>query len=320
MKNLVSDRLTFIPVLLLAIAALFTFSSCEKEVAEPQILIENPDVVVPSTPSDFIAETKVTTSDFRTLQFDMEDKGYLPVWINGFTHAGGNSVDQYHETLYNIVFEKNVDNLNWEMYAGLTEAQLNSKLNLLFEGFKVHQLESYIDGPGIKYAVIFVEGSAADQYFMINKDNDDYQQAFNQKREQGYRLVSRSIIHVNDKRIYTALMDKKEVGLLVPFANLDESGIQAQMENAKNEGIMAAYLNISQVTTTSNIRFNPIFNEDAHSDWYAFDHLDDQQLGGALAEAKAEGYQVTFLCGYDEKNLVNGNEVNFVRYAIGFKK
>ncbi|MEQ8705068.1 MAG: hypothetical protein RIC19_14175 [Phaeodactylibacter sp.] len=321
MKSPIFDRLTFVPLLLLALIAAFSFSSCEKEVIEPITEIDAPDIVVqPATPSDFIAKTKVTTAEFRTLLFDMQDEGYIPVWVDGFTHTAGNSVDQYQKTLYNIVFEKNVDNLEWEMHVGLGESQLNSKMELLLQGYKVQQLESYIDGSSIKYAVIFVEGSASDQYFIIDKKNSAYQQTLNQKKDEGYRLVSRSVVHLNDERHITALMDKKEVGLTIPFSNLDVYTVQTHMENAKNDGRLAAYMDISQVNTTSNIRFNPIFNEDTHSDWYAFDHLDEQQLGVALGEARANGYDVTFLCGYDEKGLINGNEVNFVKYAAGFKK
>ncbi|WP_282783071.1 hypothetical protein [Phaeodactylibacter xiamenensis] len=321
MKSPIFDRLTFAPLLFLAIIAAFMFSSCEKEIIEPVTQIDTPDVIVqPAIPSDFIAETKVSTHDFRPLLMSMQEDGYMPVWIDAFTHTAGNSVDQYHETLYNVVFDKNPDNLKWEMHIGLTEDQLSSKFSLLLEGYKVHQLESYIDGANRKFAVIFVEGSASDQYFMIDKKNAVYQQTYNQKSEQGYRLVCRSIVHIGEERFYTAVMDKKEVGLSVPFSNLDEDGIQIQMENAKADDRMAAYLDISQVGTTSNIRFNPVFNEDTHSDWYALNKLSEEQLGDALAEAKTEGYDVTFLCGYDEKGLINGNEVNFVRYAVGFKK
>ena len=321
MKSPIFDRLTFAPVFFLVLVALFTFSSCEKEVVEPSIIVDTPDdVVLPSFPSDFIAETKVGTHDFRPLLMNMQDQGYMPVWIDAFTHTAGNSVDQFQETLFNIVFDKNPDNRKWEMHIGLTEGQLSSKFSLLLEGYKVHQLDSYIDGANRKFAVIFVEGSASDQYFMIDKKNAVYQQTYNQKREQGYRLVCRSIVHIGNERFYTAIMDKKQVGLSVPFSNLDEDGIQTQMEDAKLDGRMAAYLDISQVNTTSNIRFNPVFNEDTHSDWYALNKLSEEQLGDALAEAKAEGYDVTFLCGYDEKGLINGNEVNFVKYAVGFKK
>jgi hypothetical protein len=303
-----------------ALALTFAFSSCEKDAStfEPidDIVVPEPDPVVPS---DFIVETKVKPNSVRELSFDLKDAGYMPTFIDGFVHRAGNSTQQYNETLFNIVFSENSESLKWQMFTGLSEQSLlNHFSNYLADGYRTQHLESYIEDGSVAYAVIFVEGASSDQYYVIGKEQSSYQNVFDTKVGQGYRLVNRSVIHTEEEKLVTALFDKKAINDWQAFSNLDAGGVQAKMEQNNQAGRVATYLDISQVNTTTNVLYNPIFAKVPHEKWYALNKLSQEELKDELEKAKDNGYEVTFICGYDKAGLINGNEVNFLQYAVGF--
>jgi len=312
---------------ILALALTVSITSCEKETpAEPIDDIVNPDPDPdpdPETvdPSDFEVEAMVSPNQIREVCSNLKDAGYMPTFIDGFTHRAGNSTQQYDETMYNVVFAENKDELKWQVFTDQSEQQLMNKFSdYLIDGYRTLHLESYLKNDERVYAVIFVEGSPSDQYYVIGKKSSDYQSIFNAKVAQGYRLVNRSILHVDGEKYVTALFDEEPINDWQAFSNLSEEGVQAKMEENNQAGRVATYLDIAQVNTTDNVLYSPIFADVPHDNWYALNKLDQDEMKDALNAARENGYEVTFICGYDEPGLINGNEVNFLRFAVGFKK
>lgn len=309
--------MNFVFVLLTTLA----FFGCEKESITPDPV---PPVVHPPVPAatlDFEVFTEVASNEIRELNQDMTTRDLRPTWIDGFRHKAGNSTQQYDQYLFNIVYTENEDKLEWAMFADLTKIQLEEKL-LTYgsDGFRALQLESYFKNGQQRYAVIFEEGNMAEQYFVIAKPNADYQALFQDKVAEGYRLLTRSVLYLDDDKVVTALFGPNDVGAWTAHTTLQEDAIQQKMEENKENGRMAAYLDIAQKGTTYHVRYSPIFTAEAHNAWYALNKLTPEELEDEITEAKSNGYQVTFVCGYDEFGLINGNEVNFLRYAVGFKK
>ena len=305
----------------LALLFTFVFLGCEKNPITPN---DEPPIVTPpviESNLDFEVHTEVESNEIRELNQAMAAKGLMPTWVDGFRHKGGNSTQQYNEYLFNVVYTENTDDINWHLFLDLTKTQLEEKL-LSFgaDGFQAHQLESYWKDGKMRYAVILKEGVLAEQYFAIEMSNANYQQLFDDKVAEGYRLLSRSVLFDGDEKVVTALFGPNDVTSWRAFTTLDEAGIQEKMEASKEAGRAAVYLDISQKGLTDDVRYSPIFANVPHSNWYALNKLDSDEMKAEINEARDNGYTVTFVCGYDEFGLINGNEVHFLRYAVGFKK
>lgn len=304
-----------------ALLASTIFFGCEEDTAVITTPTPPDDRPPVETTLDFEVQTEVAPNSIRELNMSMAAKNLRPTWIDGFRHKAGNSTQQYDEYLFNVVYTENENNIDWHVFTDLSKTQLEEKL-LTYgaSGFRALQVESYFKNGNARYAVILEEGDMSEQYFAIAKTSNVYQSIFDDKVADGYRLLSRSVLYEGDERIITAHFGPNDIGSWVAFTTLDEDEIQAKMEENKENGRMAAYLDVAQKGTTYHVRYSPIFTSEPHNNWYALNKLSPEKLEDEIETARNNGYQVTFVCGYDEFGLVNGNEVNFLRYAVGFKK
>lgn len=104
------------------------------------------------------------------------------------------------------------------------------------------------------------------------------------------------------------------------FIILDEVGIQEKMEVSKEVGCVVVYLDIFQKGLIDDVCYSFIFVNVLYSNWYVLNKLDSDEMKVEINEVCDNGYIVIFVCGYDEFGLVNGNEVYFLCYVVGFKK
>ncbi|MCB0636207.1 MAG: hypothetical protein KDC54_06300 [Lewinella sp.] len=303
--------------LVLALATFF-FSSCEKETFEPTI--DPPVILNPTTQIDQKIDNAVLAEDYQDL-FELRNRdGYRPVFIDGFLHRAGVAVDQQNVTMFNVIFEKAPAGLKWAAYHGLTAAAYQSKFNEMTDaGYRPEFVESYPYQNGIRYAVIFVKEAGPAYAAVHGLPIASWQAYFDGKVDAGYRLVNRSVVFVGGNKFVTALFDKKNVGSWISKSNMDLPATQTAMEANKDAGRMLTHLDVAQETTT-NFTFAAVFNSEPNDGWYALNNLDEAELLSKIATAKSNGYATTLVSAYDVAGLVNGNEVNHIRYAVGFRK
>jgi hypothetical protein len=315
MTNLIS-KLNLIALLLAA----FSFTAREKEDITP---IDTPDIIAPPpvpTTTEQIVKVAIPAEDYQDEFDNMVRMGFRPVWIDGFIHRAGVANDSYNKTMFNVIFEKSDDQPKWASYHGLTGASYQAKFNeLTNDGYRLEFIESYIQDGGVRYAPIFVKEAGPAWLAVHGKKHSTFQDFFNDKVAQGYRMVNRSIVSVNGTKYVTALFDKKNVGSWLSKSGLTTEKMQTAMEDNKDLGRPLAYLDISQKTST-DYTFGPIFNSEAFNNWYAPNGMDEDELIDEIADAKAAGYHTVLVAAYDEFALINGNEVRKIKYTATFKK
>ncbi|MEL6972123.1 MAG: hypothetical protein AAFZ63_27420 [Bacteroidota bacterium] len=296
--------------------ATFFFSSCEKE----EVIPTPGEVLVPTVQADQKVETAVLVADYQNL-FDLRAReGYRPVWIDGFLHRAGNSTDAYNTTMFNVVFEKTPDNLEWAAYHGLTSTSYQAKFDEMTDkGFRLAFIESYPYNGGVRYAPIFVKEAGPVYKAVHGLAHANWQNYFDDRVAEGYRLVNRSVVFVGGSKFVTALFDKKNVGSWISKSNMSPNATQTAMEDNQDAGRMLIHLDIAQENTIE-FTFGAVWTSEAHNNWYALNKLDQDELEAEITVAKSNGYKVTLVSAYDEPGLINGNEVHFIRYAVGFRK
>ncbi len=314
MTNLIS-KLNWIVLLL----AVFSFTACEKE----SIIPETPGEILPNpvTPTnEQIVKVAIPAEDYQD-EFDYLTRlGFRPVWIDGFIHRAGVATATYDKTMFNVIFEKSDDQPKWASFHGLNGAQYQAKFNeLTNDGYRLEFIESYIQNGNIRYAPIFVQEAGPAWLAIHGKKQSDFQDFFDDKVAQGYRMVNRSIVTLNGTKYVTALFDKKNVGSWFSKSGLTPGSMQTAMEDNKDLGRPLAYLDISQKTST-DYTFGPIFNSEPFNNWYAPNGMDKNELLDEIEDAKAAGYHTILVAAYDEFDLVNGNEVYKIKYTATFKK
>ena len=117
----------------------------------------------------------------------------------------------------------------------------------------------------------------------------------------------------------TALYDKKNVGYWVSKSGLKEADTQDMMTQNYKDGKMLGFLDISQ-TSSSIFTYGPIFNSEKHDGWYALNKLNIDELVNEIEDAAINGFKTNIVVGYDEPELVNGNEVYHLRFAASWVK
>ena len=301
---------------LVLLFATFLFSSCEKETVAP-----GPnEILTPVVQVDQRVEAAVPVEDYQDL-FELRlREGYRPVWVDGFLHRAGNSTGMYNTTLFNVIFEKAPANLEWASYHGLTSAAYQAKFDEMTDkGFRLEFIESYPYQGGVRYAPIFVKQSGPAYKAVHGLAIANWQNYFDDRVAEGYRLVNRSVVFVDGSKFVTALFDKKNVGSWISKSNMSPNATQNEMEDNQDAGRMLTHLDVAQKNTV-DFTFGAVFNSEPHTNWYALNKLDKDELEAEITLAKSKGYKTTLVSAYDEPGLINGNEVHFIRYAVGFRK
>ena len=318
MKNLI---LKFNLITFLLLAVLFT--SCEKD----EIIIDTPiyepidDLLDnPPTEADYIVKLAIPAEDYQSVFNSITARNYRLAFIDGFVHRAGVATDTYNKVMFNAVFVENVDNLKWASFHGLSGGQYQDKFDeYIGNGYRLMHIESYPSNGKIKYAPIFVKQNGPAFKAVHGKKLSDWQDYFDQRIAEGYRLVNRSIVWKGDKRYVAALFDKKNVGSWMSKSGQTPAETQTLMEDNKDLGRAATFLDVCQKTST-DFTFGPIFNSEPHQNWYALNKLSKEDLLDELTAAKNNDYKVTFVVAYDEPALLNGNEYYEMRFAVGFRK
>ena len=127
--------------------------------------------------------------------------------------------------------------------AGLDDAALDAahKTWVVQNGFRVRQVEAYVEGGVMKHAVIFEKGtSGGPQILRRNIDNATMAQLGAQNP--GYVPVNLSVAVVNGVARYDALMEKKAVGSLVVNVAVPIADLQDQLQTQSKAGRNLAYL------------------------------------------------------------------------------
>ncbi|MEO6726465.1 MAG: hypothetical protein ABIU20_08335, partial [Blastocatellia bacterium] len=149
----------------------------------------------------------------------------------------------------NMIFRPK-DGTPWVARVGMTNQQYADEFTLrVGQGYRPLQVESYMAGQAIRYAVIFVKqvGQAGPDWVTYH-DKTDAQQAqlFNTLLGQGFIPRNISVVSVSGQRSYTTFYEKVPVTGLVTLWAMTAGQYQAQYDLNAGAGRKLVYLNAYQ--------------------------------------------------------------------------
>jgi hypothetical protein len=127
--------------------------------------------------------------------------------------------------------------------AGLDDAGLDAAKQtwVVQNGFRVRQVEAYVEGGKLKHAVIFEKGPAGGQQ-ILRRDIDNATMANLGAQNPGFVPVNLSVAVVNGVARYDALMEKKAVGSLIVNVAIPHADLDNQLKTQSKAGRNLAYL------------------------------------------------------------------------------
>jgi len=227
----------------------------------------------------------------ETLPFAFEH-GYQPVWIDGYSVNG--------TTHFNVILRPE-DGTPWVERHNLTAKQYQLEFNYwVSRGYRPLQVESYLSGNAVRYAVIFVnkKGPAWQAYHGVPANI--HQQRFNKLTAQGYRPVNISVVSVNGKPQFTALYEKRKVGSFVALAAIPLDQFQKHFNENRSAGRQLAYLNAWQQGNT--VYFSAIWNQIPKTPYLTRHNLYRSQLENTRTTSTEKGFLTHFITGYSTNN------------------
>jgi len=135
------------------------------------------------------------------------------------------------------------------LLAGLDDAALDAAHQtwVAQNGFRVRQVEAYVEGGVMKHAVVFEKGTSGGPQ-ILRRNIDNATMAKLGAQNPGYVPVNLSLAVVNGVARYDALMEKKAVGSLVVNVEVPVADLQNQLQTQSKAGRNLAYLDGFEVS------------------------------------------------------------------------
>lgn len=257
--------------------------------------------------------SQVPESQVQSVLNAHKNRGYVPVFIDGFRHSTQVANNRGSKlTYFNIVFEKSANVNDYQVV-------IASPFIVYPSGYYLDFLESYLNSQGQRrFAMIIKNTNRHPKFDTYHGRSSNFQAEFNAQKSAGFHIKNRSVVKVNGVNYTTALFEKSNVGSWLSKPNRTAAQATALMTANRNAGRTLVHMDAPK---TSPQRFNLIFHQKpTNAGWYATNNLTKNQLAVAISNAKNAGYRTTLVCGFDVPGLINGNEVMKIRYAATFVK
>ncbi len=239
-----------------------------------------------------IARHGIPASQYQFVFNHITQSGYRLVWIDGFNVKG--------KIYYNAVFRP-ANGVKWAAFHGLTSAQYQAKFDQYTgAGFRPTQVESYRQGNGIRYAVIFAKQNGPAFKAYHGRSAAQHQQLFDQLKQQGWRPRNISVVSVNGQRSYTALYEQTNIGSFMAKSFMTPSEYQQEFNQNQQAGRQVAYLNA--YLHNGQPRFTAIWNAVANGPFKARHGLSSSQYQQQWDANTQQGFQTQLVTGYQQGN------------------
>ena len=266
-------------------------------------------ILAKTTPGQKI-QIQVPEAQAKSVVASFRRKGYVPVFIDAFNHSTQVATNSGQlKTYFNFVFEKkNTSQYGVNIGAPFIVHNAGDE-RIIF-------LESYLSESGqIKFNIITRKNTAV-KFKAVHVKSNQFQAKFNQMKNAGYHITTRTSVRKNGQTYVTALFEKSNVGGWISKPNLTQAQATALMTQYRNKGWVLRFMDIPNHTK----KYNLIFHQKPSGTWYAQNGFSKNQSLNKISQAKNNGYKTTMICGYDKPGLINGNEVMKIKYALTFVK
>jgi murein DD-endopeptidase MepM/ murein hydrolase activator NlpD len=235
-----------------------------------------------------VARHGVPAGSYQTVFTDITTAGYRPVWVDGFD-VGGN-------TYFNAVFRP-TGGKAWVARHNLDAAGYQNEFNTWTgAGYRVTQVDSYLAGGSVRYAVIFTKEAGPAQVAYHGASEAAHQASFNSLAQQGYHAVNVSVVDVGGARQITALYELANVGGWVALHGIPAAQYQTEFTNQKNAGRHLKYLNA--YTLSGQVYYSAIWDSLAWGASEAAVHGNTSaQYQTTFTSLTGQGYLTRFVTG-----------------------
>lgn len=239
-----------------------------------------------------IARHGIPANKYQFVFDHITGSGYQLKWLDGYQVNG--------KVYYNAVFQPNTGQ-KWASFHGLTATQYQQKFDQYTQlGFRPTQVESYLSGNSIRYAVIFTKVVGPGYFAYHGRSADEHQELFNQRTKAGFRPINISVVSVNGKRSYTALYEKRSIGSYMAKSFLTPSQYQQLFTQNRMNGRQLAYLNAYQ--HNGQTRFTAIWNSATKGKFSAKHGLSSSQYQSHWNTNTKSGLLTRVVTGYSSGN------------------
>ncbi|KAK1829979.1 hypothetical protein QBC39DRAFT_310059 [Podospora conica] len=186
-----------------------------------------------STRRDYVARHGLTDAAYQTAFNQYVNQGYRLRHVDGY--AVGTAVR------YAAIWDKTPFSGDWVARHGLTDAAYQAAFTqYVDQGYRLVHVSGYTQNNSPRFAAIFERPTRPSSESWVARHgltNAQYQQAFTQYVNQGYRLLTVSAYVVNNVDYYAAIWDTSAVGGWVARHGLTNS----QYQQAFNEYVDQGY-------------------------------------------------------------------------------
>lgn len=240
-----------------------------------------------------IAKHGIAESKYQDEFMKIWNCGYFPVWVDGYDVAG--------KTFFNVIFRYNSNNYPVEVKHNLTKQTFQNEYDTWVKqkGYRLLQLDNYLDQGQLKFAAIFIKkpGQPQQQPAYHGLSPEEHQSLFEKYTGDGFVPVNVSVTSVGGKRYYSAFYEKRNVGGSVLKSFLSQQEYQDMFDDMKKKGWEQAYINAYH--HDGQTRFSVIwyeksgyqsYNATRKSDSEGYQEKYDANTGNALLTRCVTGY------------------------------
>jgi len=240
----------------------------------------------------------VPEADMLSVWNEQTGEGRRLVWRDGYNING--------DVYFAVIFEK-TEPVAWASFSNMNGTQLADEIDSRTDaGYRVLQVDSYVKGSNIRYAVIFVKESGPDQLVYHSYTGAQHQAQFDFLKGNGWQPVNVSPVNAGAGRRYTALWEEK-VGSFWLKSGLTPAQYQTEFEEQTEAGRELAYLH--GYNDNGQARLSALWKPLPYSSWAARHGLNWFQYVEQTISWVDQGYKLMFITGYQ-----NGSGADYAAF------
>jgi murein DD-endopeptidase MepM/ murein hydrolase activator NlpD len=222
--------------------------------------------------------------------------GYYPVWVDVYEVNGG--------LFFNAIFRYNKDGISIAARHDLTASGYQETYDNFVKklGYRLLQVDSYVDNGKVKYACIFQKKAdqPAQQPAYHNTSAESHQEQFEKLTGQGFVPVNVSVVSVGGKRSYTAFYEKRNVAGSMLKSALTQQEYQSLFEENAKKGMDQVYINAYK--HDGETRFSVIWYANAFNGLVATRKSSGSDYQEKYDEYLGKGFLTRSVTGYEESD------------------
>lgn len=238
-----------------------------------------------------ITKTGITAANMQAAVDAETARGYRVQTIDGFNVGSS--------TYFNVVFTKR-DGVAASASWGLDHAAFSKEVSAKrAAGWRLTNMDSWLYNGVVHYGAVWdmTPWPGGDWQAFWGWAEADWFAKFTELKNQGYRPVNLIVTRINNQRIYSALMDKSNVGSWTTDWDMTSAEYAAQWQDAANAGRNLVYLNAYLDGAVP--RFQAIWASQARG-WLSSGHdLTSAALSTSRTNTLRQGKLARFITGYD---------------------